>query len=459
MPSIVVAPTSLPLPPPVASGVDASTVSQPTSSPSSVDAVSAVDARAPTLPRVDDGPRTAGSVVLPAVGRPRKGTAAAVRVDGALGEARAALEARRTGYAALIVQHQATIGTLEKELAAIDQRIAQKTGDVRNLIDTKRRLVREIEQNQKMATAAAAYGGLLGLFTFGASAAVGAAMAATAGVAVIKLRDDLRSAERAESDAQRELRSLESLAQVHTKLKSELAQSLGALRTEYAALEAGAPAVDLAAPPRVVLGALEAAARHDERLITNLEAQIGVLRKAKTAAGAVEGQLDATIARLTQDVAALEVRRDESRRALVSALIDLAMVGFGATTALRARGLAPSQKELVLAGLDLLKGDVAGVVKNLGERLVERALVNATDAPLLSRALMSVVSPSSAAPAERIQALITGATTPLSSLQRMVLARLAMVTTFDAEPLARAVVEAPVSRHEASLITRMLEGA
>jgi hypothetical protein len=77
----------------------------------------------------------------------------------------------------------------------------------------------------------------------------------------------------------------------------------------------------------------------------------------------------------------------------------------------------------------------------------------------LSRALLSAVSPSSAAPAERIQALIAEATTPLSSLQRMVLARLAMVTTFDAEPLARVVVEAPVSRHEASLITRMLEGA
>lgn len=454
MPSVAVAPPSPPLPIAVTSGTDATPPA-----PLPVLVAASIDARAPAPPRVDDGPRAGLSATLPAVGRPRRGTVTAVRVDGALGEARAALEARRTGYAALIVQHQATIGGLEQELAAIDRRIAQKTGDVRNLIDKKRRLVREIEQNQKMATAAAAYGGVLGLFTFGASAAVGAAMAATAGVAVLKLRDDLRSAERAESDGQRELRSLEAISQVHTKLKAELGQSLGALRAEYAALEVGAPAVDLAAPPRVVLGALEAAARHDERLITNLEAQIVVLRKAKAAAGGVEGQLDATIARLTQDVAALEVRRDESRRALVSALVDLAMIGFGATTALRAQGLAPSQKELVLAGLDLLKGDVAGVVKSLGERLVERALVKATDAPLLSRALLSAVSPSSAAPAERIQALIAEATTPLSSLQRMLLARLAMVTTFDAEPLARVVVEAPVSRHEASLITRMLEGA
>lgn len=114
-------------------------------------------------------PPRPGHADLPSVGRPARRSPIAVRVDRALDETRASLVARHSAYGELIVRHQQTIQALEAELAAVNRRIASKTNDIRALVDRKRALTAEISQNRRIAAAAAAYGGLMSIFTLGAS--------------------------------------------------------------------------------------------------------------------------------------------------------------------------------------------------------------------------------------------------------------------------------------------------
>ena len=95
------------------------------------------------------------------------------------------LVARRAVYAKVIDDHKATIGDLESALQAIKERIRSKTYEVGALVNRANSLANEIEQKRGMATAAAAYGGVLALFTFGVSAAVGGAAAAAAAAAAL----------------------------------------------------------------------------------------------------------------------------------------------------------------------------------------------------------------------------------------------------------------------------------
>ncbi|MFO0725821.1 MAG: hypothetical protein U1E65_18705 [Myxococcota bacterium] len=336
-----------------------------------------LDAVEPIKPGVDEGPVTAAAT-LPSVGRARN-----TRVRATIQDARASLVARREGYAKIIAQHEQTIAGLEQEIAAIDRRISQKTSDAQSLVQRKQRLISEITQNQKLATAAAAYGGLMGLFTFGASAVVGAGMAAAAGATVIKLQGDLKDANRQESDAERTLSDLMAVTQAQAKIKAELGTSLGALKAEHDALAKEAP--ESLHGARAVLAELEAGAARDEKLIANLEAQIALLETAKARLGSLEKGLDATLTALKADVKALEAERDQSRRAIFTALLDIGLAAFGATAALKAQGLLKAEKEVLLGAADVLKGDLAGAAGRLLSKLIEKALVLATDEPAAAK--------------------------------------------------------------------------
>ena len=339
-------------PPPITS-----TVASPAASDT------ALDAMVPPAAHMLHATSSPATVEVPAVGRPgttrpiARATRAAsarvaLRLDAALEGSREALLARRAVYAETIQRHEATITGLEAELAAIHTRIAHKTGDVRDLLARKQRLTSEIANNRRMATAAGVYGGVLGLFTFGAAAAVGAGVAASAAIAVAKLSSDLSSAERSERDARSTLSDLERASRAFDQARAASAARLGGLRAEHQALTSSAPVVALD-HPRVVVAALEQAVVHDEAIIANLEAQIQALRTARAQATTFEAGLDTLINRLQTEVAALEKQVVESRRALVSTLVDIALAGFGATAILRKAGLPLADKTVLLAGIAL----------------------------------------------------------------------------------------------------------
>lgn len=414
-------------PPPITS-----TVASPAASDT------ALDAMVPPAAHMLHATSSPATVEVPAVGRPgttrpiaRATWAAsarvALRLDAALEGSREALLARRAVYAETIQRHEATITGLEAELAAIHTRIAHKTGDVRDLLARKQRLTSEIANNRRMATAAGVYGGVLGLFTFGAAAAVGAGVAASAAIAVAKLSSDLSSAERSERDARSTLSDLERASRAFDQARAASAARLGGLRAEHQALTSSAPVVALDAHPRVVVAALEQAVVHDEAIIANLEAQIQALRTARAQATTFEAGLDTLINRLQTEVAALEKQVVESRRALVSTLVDIALAGFGATAILRKAGLPLADKTVLLAGIDMVRGDLASVVSKLVDGLVSSALVAATDSPLLGKVLGAITT----APltgldaAERMASLVTAASRPLTAPQRALLERIA----------------------------------
>ncbi len=370
-------------------------------------------ARAPEPARAHDARTTRGRV--------------AIRLDAALDTSRTALVARRAVYAETIQRHEATITGLETELAAIHQRIATKTGDVRDLVARKQRLTAEIANNRRMATAAGVYGGILAFFTGPVGVALGGGMAATAAVAVTKLSSDLSSAERSERDARSTLDGLERSSRAFEQARAASAERLGRLRAEHQALTASAPVIPPDATPRAAVEALEAAVKNDEAIIGNLEAQIQALRTAKAQATTFEAGLDTLIERLQTEVAALEKQVEESRRALLGALVDVALAGFGATALLRKAGLPLADKTALLAGIDALRGDLAAAVNKLVDGLVSSAVVTATDSPLLAKVLGAITTAplTGADAAERLATLAAAATRPLTAPQRALLERIA----------------------------------
>lgn len=115
----------------------------------------------------------------------------------------------------------------------------------------------------------------------------------------------------------------------------------------------------------------------------------------------------------------LEAQVKASRRALALALIDVALVGFGATSALRQAGLPLSEKELLVAGLDLAQGQVSQVVGSLVEKLISASLIEASGSALLAKALTALTSEVVAAGgAKAAVSAVAASATQLSTTQR-----------------------------------------
>jgi hypothetical protein len=314
---------------------------------------------------------------------------------------KSSLVARRDLYQEIIARHEGTIAALETELAEINRRLEQKHGEARSLLETKQRLLKEIERNQGIATAAATYGGLLGLLSAGIATAIGAGMAATAAGAIVKFRSDLKDAERAEESVRADMRKLDAARAAHGQLQAELRKQVDGLRKSRAALEALAPEIDRDASPREVVSALKKAIAHDEQVVANLEKQIALLQSMKAQASGFEQMLDATIARLKEDVQKLERRVDESRRAVLIAMIDVAVIAFAASGALRRSGVPLAQKELLLSGLDLANGDLEQAIHAVVRRLVSEGLIAAGSSAVLGATLTGLLASASAPGDER----------------------------------------------------------
>ena len=370
----------------------------------------------------------------------------------------ASLRARRATYAEVIAAHEKTIAGLEAELAAIEKRIASKTGEAERLLQQKNHLLSQIADKQRIAAATAVYGGLLAVFTFGASAAVGGGIAAAAGVALVSLRNDLANVERSKSAVESDLRSLKNAAKNHDAVQKKLRARLGDLKNAHAALDAAAPVIAPNAAPREALAALRDGVANDEKIIANLEAQIAVLETMKKEASGFEAALDEIIAELRDGVHALEQRVEESNRAIFSAVIDIALLAFGATTVLRERGILMSRKQLLMAGYDLLHGDLEGGVKRLLDRMLAEGLIAATGSKVLGSTLRGLLRAGAHGDySAAVRALVSGARATLTPTQRSLLTLLEHVTDFDPTPLAQAVIDQPqLTAPQAEAIEAML---
>lgn len=347
-----------------------------------------------------------------------------------------ALVERRALYATLITAHTATIGGLEGDLKAINARISQKTSEANNLLQQQLRLQSDISEKQRMAGAAGVYGGLLAVFTMGASAVVGGATAAACAAAVVSLRSDLQRSERNSSAVRAEINNLNNASAAFQKQQAQLTTRLDALKTAAAELTTANAA------PTATLEQLQKAVGRDQALVGNLEAQIVLLQTLKASAQGHEAGLDKLITALKKDVEALQLQLERSNRALLVALVDVALTGFGATKALRIDGLPLSQKQLLVGGLALAAGDPASLASSLVTSLVKEGLVVATGSGVLAATLTSLLKTGAGNSTAAVQALLAGASS-LTSTQTALLTSLAQETRFDVSEVAKAVVAAP----------------
>ncbi len=346
------------------------------------------------------------------------------------------LTGRREGLGAMIRGYESDISVLETDLKAIRGRIAEKTREARGLLDESSRLLREIEQKKGMATAAGGYGLLLGLLTFGASAAVGAGVAASAAAAISSLQSQLEGVRRRQSAVAAELASLDAAAAAFERQQAQLGSQLSGLRTAKALLDTQALPTDAASS----LDSLRAAVRHDEAVVENLEAQIALLQAMRKSAAGFETHLDVLIAGLRQRVGGLKAELKQCNEALVVAALDLALTGFGADAAIRAAGLTLTKKQLLVAAVDLAAGDLRQATTALVDGMVKNGVVAATGSRTLAAALATVLrSGSGAGNGTAVSAILSSPTLVLSDVQRGLLAALGQETRYDVAPLALAI--------------------
>jgi hypothetical protein len=235
---------------------------------------------------------------------------------------------------------------------------------------------------------------------------------------------------------QNDLNTLQASSAAFAKQQGELGQRLNDLKGAAAQLEAARQT------PTSTLSQLQRAAETDQQLIANLLAQITVLTAMKASASGHEAALDRMIVSLKDGVDALTAQLARTNAALVVGLIDVALTGFGVSRALRMEGITIARKQLLSAGVDLVRGDPTAMAQTLVNALVNDGLVAATNSAVLAATVATALQTKTVDSRAAVAALIAGATS-LSTTQRDVLTTLANETRFDVAALATAIIATP----------------
>src|SRR5207244_1322537 len=134
----------------------------------------------------------------------------------------------------------------------------------------------------------------------------------------------------------------------------------------------------------------------------------------------------------------------QANRALLMAVIDVALIGFGATKTLQLGGLALGRKEALVVGLDLVTGNRAQVASALVQTLVGQGLVAATGSAALAATIASLLDTGGTASAANVVSTLSAAAGgTLTDVQKDVLGSLSQETRFNVTPLVQAVIAEP----------------
>jgi hypothetical protein len=361
----------------------------------------------------------------------------ATRLGALTTTAEQALVEKRALYQTMIDGHNATITTLEAEVKAIGERINAKTSEAHNLINEQNRLIKAIEEKRGMITWLTMTAAASSFVTFGLGGLLGAGAIGVATAALNDFSGQLRTVESRKAGVQNDLSKLQASSAAFAKQQGELGQRLNDLKGAAAQLEAARQT------PTSTLSQLQRAAETDQQLIANLLAQITVLTAMKASASGHEAALDRMIVSLKDGVDALTAQLARTNAALVVGLIDVALTGFGVSRALRMEGITIARKQLLSAGVDLVRGDPAAMAQTLVNALVNDGLVAATNSAVLAATVATVLQTKTVDSRAAVAALIAGASSSLSTMQRDLLARLATETRFDVTALATAIIATP----------------
>lgn len=303
------------------------------------------------------------------------------------------LQERHAVYQNMIATHQSTIATLDTEIVQIDQKIQQKTASADQLLKQKTDLVSRIEDERDSVKTVAFVSAFLTAFGLGSVAGAARGTATVATAALINLENSLTLVEQEKVQAEAELKNLRELSSNYQKNRATLQTSLQTMRDIYTDLQIKNPIQ--ANTPLDTLEILQKAVSHDQKIVENLETQIVLLQDMKKIATGHEVILGTMIDHLQKNVDGLKQQLTQINRQLWSSLIDVAILGGGASATLRMGGLTLAKKELILAAVDVSHGDTDAIINLFMKKLLNEGLVEATGSTAMATILRTLAAPTS----------------------------------------------------------------